>query len=47
MTQDEVKVTATRFNRGPDLTLAQIRANTSYGDTILRRWRELVSLLRE
>jgi len=47
MTQDEIKVTATRFNRGPDLSLARIRENLSYGETIIRRWDELVGLLHE
>ena len=46
MTPDDVQVTATRFNRGPDLSLDSIRRNTSYGRSIMRRATQILECLR-
>jgi hypothetical protein len=40
-----IKITGTRYNRGPSLTLEQIRMNTSYGDFILKIQPRLTGLL--
>ncbi len=45
MSDDELKVVATRYNRGPDITLEQVLENTSYGDNILSRRNRIQSLL--
>ncbi len=46
LSTEEIRATATRFNRGPDLSLDQIRQNTSYGDVIIDRRERLLELLR-
>lgn len=46
LSTEEIRATATRFNRGPDLSLEQIRQNTSYGDVIINRRERLQELLR-
>ena len=43
----EVAVIATRYNRGPDIPLAQIRLNLDYGIALLRRSEHLMGLLEE
>lgn len=45
-TTDELIVLATRYNRGPELTLEAIQANTSYGSNIFRREVLLTELLQ-
>lgn len=40
-----IRITGTRYNRGPSLALAQIRQNTSYGDFILKIGQRLTGLL--
>lgn len=47
LTAEEVAVIATRYNRGPDIPLAQIRLNLDYGIAILRRSERLMGLLEE
>jgi WXG100 family type VII secretion target len=47
MTADDIIITAARYNRGPDLTLDQIRENTSYGDFIDQRTDELQALMND
>jgi hypothetical protein len=37
MTLEDIKVTATRYNRGPDLSLDKIKQNMSYGEYILKK----------
>ncbi len=34
---EEIKILGARYNRGPSLSLSQIRANTSYGNLILKK----------
>lgn len=36
LTDEHIRIIATRYNRGFHLTLSQIRANTSYGDVVVR-----------
>jgi hypothetical protein len=35
MGSEEIKLTATRYNRGPDLSLEDIKKDTSYGDVLM------------
>jgi hypothetical protein len=46
LTQTQIEVIATRFNRGPDLSLEQILANLDYGQDVLKRWAVLEWLIR-
>ena len=44
--KDEIRVIASRYNRGPDLTLDEVLRNTSYGDFIVNRiWDKVEDLL--
>jgi hypothetical protein len=45
LTPDELLVVATRYNRGPELTLQEIQANTCYGRNIFKREILLTQLL--
>ena len=45
LTDDQVRVLGARYNRGPDLSLERIRANTSYGDALLRKRDRMMRLL--
>ncbi len=45
LSDDGIKVAGARYNRGPDLTLAQIRTNLSYGESIIRRRERIAGLL--
>lgn len=45
LSDDGVVIAATRYNRGPHLSLLEIRQNTRYGDVILGRKDKLVKLL--
>jgi hypothetical protein len=47
LTDDEIRIIATRYNRGPDLLLEAIQENTSYGDLIIRRKEALQRLLQD
>lgn len=40
-----IRITGSRYNRGPDLSLEKIRMNTSYGDFILKIQPRLTGLL--
>lgn len=44
---DEIRIIGARYNRGPDLPLAKIKLDTSYGDFIVKRMDKLRDLLRE
>jgi hypothetical protein len=44
---DEIRIIGARYNRGPHLSLEQIRKNTSYGDFILRFKAHLLTLLQQ
>lgn len=44
---DDLRVLGARYNRGPDLPLAKILENTSYGDAILAKRERLEGLLAE
>jgi hypothetical protein len=46
MVQEDIQVTATRFNRGPDLSLDSIKKNMSYGRSILKRAAQISGLLK-
>lgn len=46
LTTDELIILATRYNRGPELTLKEIKADTSYGNNIFRRTKLLTQLLQ-
>lgn len=46
MSTDAIRVLGARYNRGMGLTLKQIRANTSYGDFIVRNLTRFVSLVQ-
>jgi hypothetical protein len=45
LTEDQVRIVGARYNRGTGRTLEQIRANTSYGDFILKIWARLTDLV--
>jgi hypothetical protein len=45
MTKQQAEIIATRYNRGPDLTVSQIQQNLSYGRALTKRWGVLKSLL--
>jgi hypothetical protein len=47
MGPDEIKLTATRYNWGPDLSLEDIKKDTSYGDTIINKETIITESLRE
>jgi hypothetical protein len=46
MMQEDIKVTATRFNRGPDHSLNSIKKNMSYGQSILKRATQILESLK-
>ncbi len=43
----EIRIIATRYNRGPDLSLEQILKNTAYGDFIINRIYDRIQTLLE
>ena len=45
LTESQIEEIATRYNRGPDLSLAKIQQNMSYGQAITKRWDVLSKLL--
>lgn len=45
MTEEQIRITATRFNRGPGLSLEEIQADLSYGQAVTRRTQELDEML--
>ncbi len=47
LTEDEIRVIATRYNRGPDLSLEEIMKNTSYGNQILENKTDIENALKE
>ena len=47
LTIDDVKVIATRYNRGPNLSIDKIRDNMSYGTFITKRKSLLGDMLNE
>lgn len=46
LTRGQIEVIGARYNFGPDLSLAQIRRDLSYGKDITKRWRLLSGLVR-
>lgn len=44
---EAIRILGARYNRGPHLSLAQIKLNTSYGDLILKKKHDLRQLLNE
>ncbi len=42
----EVKIIGARYNRGPHLSLEEIKKNTSYGDFIVKRKTKLLELIK-
>ena len=45
MTLEDIMVTATRYNRGPELGIEEIKSNMSYGEFIIKKFAELYRLL--
>jgi len=45
MTAPQMEVTATRYNRGPDLSVRQIHSNLDYGKDFTKRWDHLNALI--
>lgn len=43
---ESLRILGARYNRGPHLSLEQIRANTSYGDLIVKKKAELEALIK-
>jgi len=43
----EIRIIGSRYNRGPDLSLAEIEQNTSYGDFIVQRRQKFRDLLKD
>jgi len=46
LTIEDIRIIATRFNRGPNLSLEQIKKNTSYGNSVVNRIDKLNNLIR-
>ncbi|HEX8623379.1 MAG TPA: LysM peptidoglycan-binding domain-containing protein [Allosphingosinicella sp.] len=46
MTTEQIQITASRYNRGPQWTLDQMRRDLSYGRSITNRWQHLNDLIR-
>ncbi len=44
--EDEIRVIATRYNRGPDLSLEELMNNTSYGNQILENKIDIENALK-
>jgi hypothetical protein len=47
LTDEEIKIVGTRYNRGAGLPLQAIKKNLSYGQAIMKRKEELQNLLKE
>jgi hypothetical protein len=47
LTDEEIKVVGTRYNRGAGLSLEAIKKNLSYGQAIMKRKEELQNLIKE
>lgn len=47
LTRAQIEVIGARYNRGPDLPLAHIRSDLSYGKAITKRWRRLRGLINQ
>lgn len=45
LTDEHVRIIATRYNRGFHLTLSQIKANTHYGDKVLAAKHHIIKIL--
>jgi hypothetical protein len=45
LSDEQIRIVGARYNRGPDLSLERIRANTSYGDFILKQREHILGLL--
>lgn len=43
---EEIRILGSRYNRGPELSLRQIKKNTSYGDFILKNKKHLQRLIK-
>jgi RHS repeat-associated protein len=42
---EDIKVIGARYNQGPDKSLADVKKDLSYGESIIKRWSELDRLL--
>jgi hypothetical protein len=47
LTEDQIRVIGARYNQGPDRSLSVIQQDLSYGNTIVRRWRQVQRLLSD
>jgi hypothetical protein len=45
LTPDDIKIIGARYNQGPDKSLAEIKKDLSYGETIVKRWSTFTRLL--
>ena len=45
LSDEEIRIIGTRYNRGPQISLGKIKLNTSYGDFILRIKSRLLALI--
>ena len=46
LSEDQIRIAGARYNRGTELSIDEIRQNTSYGDFVLKYWPRFVKLLR-
>jgi hypothetical protein len=46
LSMDQVRIIGARYNRGINLSVSEIKKNTSYGDFIVKVWPRLSGLLR-
>jgi len=46
MTKDQIEIVGSRYNRGPDISINDLKKNLSYGKAITKRWKELKNLIR-
>ncbi len=45
LTNDELKIITSRYHLGPDYSLEQVQANAAYGENVLRRYKQLATLI--
>jgi hypothetical protein len=39
LTRDQIEIIASRYNRGPEISIDEVRRNLSYGRSITKRWK--------
>jgi len=47
LTEDDIKIIATRYNRGPDLSIQSINKNLSYGNSLYKHKNEINNAIKQ